>query len=103
MTANLVVAAPVIAPTGLSALVQSATQVRLTWTDNTTNETGFVIMRSDNGAVATQLATTGALINTGTVTFDDNSVVLGHTYTYQVAAFESLRPVRILESRLQSR
>ena len=86
MTANLIVAAPVIAPTGLSALVQSATQVRLTWTDNTTNETGFVIMRSDNGAAPIQLATIGARINTGTVTYNDNTVVLGHTYTYQVAA-----------------
>ena len=43
-------------------------------------------MRSDNGAAAIQLATPGALIGTGTVTYDDNTVVVGHTYAYQVAA-----------------
>ncbi len=37
------------APTGLTAAVMSATQVRLSWTDNSTNETGFIIERAVNG------------------------------------------------------
>jgi FtsP/CotA-like multicopper oxidase with cupredoxin domain len=81
------VAAHVGAPTNLTATLLSSTQVRLTWIDTATNETGFVVQRStDNGATWTQIAAPGPKTNTGTVTWTDNTAVSGNTYKYRVAA-----------------
>ena len=75
------------APTNLSAVLASGPRVNLTWTDNATNENGFVIQRSSDGGVTfTQIGTAPARNNTGNVTFADPTVVLGNTYTYRVAA-----------------
>ena len=38
------------APTGLAATTPSSTQVNLTWTDNATNETGYVLQRATTSA-----------------------------------------------------
>jgi hypothetical protein len=58
----------------------------LTWTDHATNETGFIIQRSDNGGPFIQVATAPARNNTGSVTFVDATVVAGNNYVYRVAA-----------------
>ena len=43
-TSNVVaLPAPLVAPTGLGATVATGPQVSLTWTDNATNENGFVV------------------------------------------------------------
>jgi hypothetical protein len=73
---------PPAAPSNLTATILTATQVRLNWTDNAGNESGFVIQRSVNGgayAALTQLAS-------NTVTFTDTTAASGNTYGYQVAA-----------------
>jgi hypothetical protein len=83
---------PPAAPTALTAALQSTStppQVRLTWTDNASNETGFVIERSTNGGSFAQVGTAPARNNTGSVTFTDNTVMpasVNVTYTYRVAA-----------------
>ena len=78
---------PLTAPTNLTATLAAGPRVNLTWTDNATNENGFVIQRSsDGGMTFTQIGTAPARNNTGSVTFADPTVVLGNTYTYQVAA-----------------
>ena len=64
----------------------SATQVRLSWTDNSTNETGFIIERAVNGGAFVSLSSVGAHGSTGAMTFNDNTVVTGNTYAYQVKA-----------------
>ena len=75
------------APTGLTATAQAAgPQVLLTWTDNATTETGFVIERSDNGGAFVQLVTVGPRNNTGTVSYTDPAVLIGNTYDYRVSA-----------------
>jgi len=74
------------APTNLTAALQSGPQVMLTWTDNATNESGFVIERSDNGGVFSVLATVGPKNNTGSVSYADTTVLAGNTYQYRVAA-----------------
>ena len=58
----------------------------LTWTDNATNETGFVVQRSVNGGAFATIATPAALAGTGTVTYVDTTVQPGNTYVYQVCA-----------------
>jgi len=83
------VAIPIIAPTAptnLSAALLTGPQVRLTFTDNATNETGFIIERSTNGGAFVQIATLGAQASTGTVTYVDSTVALNNTYAYRVVA-----------------
>jgi FtsP/CotA-like multicopper oxidase with cupredoxin domain len=77
----------VTAPTSLSATLQAGPQVLLSWTDNATNETGFVVERSTNGGPFTQIGTPGPSAGTGsTVAFNDNAVSPNNTLTYQVKA-----------------
>ncbi len=79
------------APTGLTAgIIGGPVRVNLTWTDNAANETGFVIERSLDGVSFTQLATAPARSNTGSTSFTDLTVALGTTYTYRVAAVNSV-------------
>jgi len=73
-------------PTNLTATLLAGPQVRLTFTDNATNETGFVIQRSDNGGTFSQIGTAPARNNTGGVTFVDTAVAVGNVYAYRVAA-----------------
>jgi hypothetical protein len=71
-------------PSDLSATANSATQITLTWTDASLDETGFRIQRSlfpDTGFV--EIGTTAA--NTGT--FTDNTAVAGTLYYYRVSAY----------------
>jgi len=77
---------PPAPPTSLTATFQAGPQVSLTWRDNATNETGFVIERSTDGVTFSQIATAPARANTGNVTYIDTTIIPGATYTYRVAA-----------------
>jgi len=85
-TATMAVPALPAAPTGLTATVQAGPQVSLAWTDNATNETGFVVQRSDNGGAFATIATPAALAGTGNATYVDTTATYGNTYVYQVCA-----------------
>jgi hypothetical protein len=75
------------APTNLTATLQfGPTRVQLSWRDNASNETGFVIERSVNGGTFTQVGTRGPRFGTGTATFTTNNLSYGNTYTYRVKA-----------------
>ena len=76
------------APSQLAAAPQAGpTRVALTWRDNASNETGFVVERStDGGATFTRLGPVPARTGTGNVTFTDNTVTQGASYVYRVAA-----------------
>ena len=74
------------APTSLTATLQAGPRVSLTWRDNATNESGFVVERATNGGAFVQIATPPARTSTGNVTMVDNSVVLGNAYDYRVSA-----------------
>ena len=74
-----------LAPNNLTGTLVN-NQVVLTWTDNSTNETGFKIERmigtgswSEIGSVATNI-----------VTYTDAGVTSGATYTYRVYSFNSV-------------
>ncbi|MGC4118828.1 MAG: multicopper oxidase domain-containing protein [Myxococcales bacterium] len=88
-SAEVTLGSPPLAPTNLTATLQAGPQVRLTWRDNATNESGFVIERSTDGVNFTQVATAPARNNTGNTTFTDTTVNQANTsmsYTYRVAA-----------------
>ena len=72
------------APTGLTATAVSASQVNLAWTDNATNETGFLVERK-TGTTGTyaQVGTAGANVTT----YQNTSGLSASTlYTYRVRA-----------------
>jgi len=79
-----------IAPTSLSAQAVLWNRVDITWTDNTTKETGYELQRSFNGTdgwstIAT--CTTGAGAGTGVRTCQDTSGAQGTLY-YRVRAVD---------------
>jgi len=76
---------PPVAPTNLVTTTVTSTQVDLAWADNSGNEDGFAIERSDNGGPWAQVATVPA----GSVSFSDTTVLPGNSYMYQVYAFNA--------------
>jgi uncharacterized protein YkwD len=58
----------------------------LTWRDNSANENGFRVYRSDNGG-AWQVV--GNNLAAGTTRFQDRSIQRGHAYAYFVIAFNT--------------
>ncbi|MGC6487946.1 MAG: fibronectin type III domain-containing protein, partial [Planctomycetota bacterium] len=75
-------APPPAAPTGLVATAGGATTVQLTWNDNSTNETGFVLERTTGVGSFAPVATLGANVTS----FVDSGLLPGLVYTYRVAA-----------------
>jgi len=73
-------------PSGLSATAVSASQINLSWTDNTTTETGFEIERQVDGGGWASLTTVGA----NATSHSDTTVSCGHTYDYRVRALTPL-------------
>jgi titin len=79
------------APGGLGASAVSASQINLTWTDNSTNETGFVLERSTDNFVAnvTQIATPVA----NATSYNDSTGLLPNTkYYYRIRATNGVGP-----------
>ena len=70
------------APTNLSAVSVSETQINLTWTDNTTSESNYRIERSTDNTNWTLIATAAK----NSTVYSDNSIVSGGTYYYRVYA-----------------
>ncbi len=72
---------PPDAPTNLVGTTPGGLKISLSFTDNATDETGFVLERASGGGFS-QIAALGA----GVTTYDDTTVKGGITYTYRVAA-----------------
>jgi hypothetical protein len=71
------------APTNL-VTTATTTSVQLHWKDNATTATGYQILRATDGVHFSQIATlTGATANT----YTDARVASGHSYTYEVEAY----------------
>lgn len=69
-----------IAPSNLTGTVASTTQINLSWTDNSTNETGFKIERKSGTGTYAVIGTTA----TDITTFSDTGLTPSTTYTYRV-------------------
>jgi titin len=79
---------PPAAPSDLTAVEQPGPQVSLAWADNSNNETGFAIERSEDGISFAPLSSVAA----DTTSYIDTTVSAGMTYTYQVNAFNDVGP-----------
>ncbi|HZL36658.1 MAG TPA: fibronectin type III domain-containing protein [Tepidisphaeraceae bacterium] len=77
--------APPAAPTALAAAATGASTIRLTWTDNASNEGGFSIERSTNGTTFAQVATVGVNVTS----YVDSNLNPEAKYYYQVRAYNS--------------
>jgi uncharacterized protein (TIGR02145 family) len=77
-------AAPV-PPSNLTGTVASSTQINLSWTDNSTNETGFKIERKTGSGTYAVVGTTA----TNVTTFNDNGLTASTTYTYRVYSYNA--------------
>jgi autotransporter-associated beta strand protein len=73
---------PPTAPSGLAATTMGTSQIGLAWADNSTNEAGFLIERSQNDVDFLQIATTGA----DATGYSDTGLSAGTTYYYRVRA-----------------
>jgi hypothetical protein len=70
-------------PSDLSASPTSRTSVDIAWSDNSSNENGFKIERSENGRSWSQIATVGA----GATSYSDDGLRRNKTYSYRVRAY----------------
>ncbi|MEX0324511.1 MAG: M6 family metalloprotease domain-containing protein [Puniceicoccaceae bacterium] len=70
-------------PSGLSATVVSSTEVQLTWSDNSSNERGFRVMRSIDGTSFTEIG----VAPVDATEFTDGTAIPNGTYWYQVVAY----------------
>ena len=71
------------APSGLAAVAVSSSQINLYWTDNSSNEDGFEIHRSVNGAPFTLLTPTAP----NAVSYSNLALSPATSYCYQVRAY----------------
>jgi glucose/arabinose dehydrogenase/PKD repeat protein len=70
-------------PDNLVANALSCTRIQLTWADESADETGFHIQRSQNGGPFLNIGTVGADVTT----FVSSGLSVATTYSYRVAAF----------------
>jgi hypothetical protein len=73
-----------VAPANLVAAAVSSSRINLTWTDNSTYETGFKIERSTDGVHFSQI---GTLVANGT-TYSNTNLSAAATYYYRVRAYD---------------
>lgn len=73
------------APTNLTAKLISPTEVHLSWTDNSTTETGFRVERKSGTGVYSQIGSTSSNVST----YKDLSAQISQAYTYRVYAYNS--------------
>jgi hypothetical protein len=86
---------PPAGPTGLTASGSASSAVQLTWIDNSTHESQFIVERSLDSETFSELVT----LPSGTTNYTDFTVQKGIPYYYRVRADESMnsnyQPVKV--------
>jgi hypothetical protein len=79
------------APTNIAATVQAGPQVRLTWRDNSNNESGFKVERCSFVAPETTCSNFAQIAAPGpnSASYVDATVTGGNSYLYRVAAYNA--------------
>lgn len=73
---------PPVAPSNLAAFAVSDSQIDLSWSDNSTDETSFRIQRSADGVSFAEIGSVAA----GTTFYSDTGLSADTTYSYRVLA-----------------
>jgi hypothetical protein len=84
--ATATVATVPAAPGNLAASSTSSSSIVLTWTDNASDESGFIVQASADGATWNQVAALSA----NAVSFTHSGLAAGQTYNYRVYAYNSV-------------
>ena len=71
-------------PTGLGALPVSSSQIDLSWTNGSSNESGFAVERSANGSTGWSVI---ADLPAGSASYSDTGLDAETTYYYRVSAY----------------
>jgi len=79
---------PPAAPSELVATTVSSSTIGLSWTDNSSDETGFTVQRSLDGRTFAVVAETAA----GVTTYSDTGLAAETTYRYRVQAVNAAGP-----------
>src|SRR5207245_8312917 len=77
---------PPAAPTNLTAVAASSTQINLTWTDNSNNETAFAVWRTGGGSAFARVAALAA----NSTSYTDRGLTPNTPYTYAVRAINNV-------------
>ena len=77
---------PPAAPSSLNASAASASSIALSWSDNSSDETGFNVERSSNGGASWQQVASPAA---GQTSWSDSGLQPNSTYLYRVRAFNA--------------
>lgn len=75
------------APTNLAGVVISKSQINLTWKDNATNETGFILQRC-KGSTCTNFAQIASL-GANVTSYNNTGLSANTTYRYRIYAYNS--------------
>jgi len=86
-TNTATVTTPLAAPSALNANAVLPTQVNLTWTVNSVNQTGFRIMRADGSGAGVGVFAAIATVAANAVAYSDTTVLPNTTYSYDVIAY----------------
>ncbi|MCC6906539.1 MAG: preprotein translocase subunit SecG [Phycisphaerales bacterium] len=87
--------APPDPPSNLAVTIISPTEARLTWKDNSKNETGFFIERSEDGLTGwTEIGN----VDAEAITFTDQNLEPESTYFYRVSARNTEGPSTATEA-----
>ena len=84
--ATATVATVPTAPGNLAAAATSSSSIVLTWTDSASDESGFIVQASADGATWNQVAALSA----NAVSFTHSGLTAGQTYNYRVYAYNSV-------------
>lgn len=76
---------PAAAPSNLLASAESTTEIRLQWSDNSSDEDGFVIQRTTDGGEFSDLA----VLNPNETSFFDTNLTSETQYIYQIASLKN--------------
>lgn len=76
-----------VPPSGLSAEVLSNSQIKLTWQDNSDDETGFKIKRSESISAGYEVVATAA---SNTETYTDTKLSANTVYYFKVCSYSGL-------------
>ncbi len=87
VTVTSLSAAALSVPSALSATVASATQVNLTWADNSSNESGFVIEWATNSAFTQNTASKTVAANSTSASVTGLNVAT--TYYFRIRAYDA--------------
>jgi type II secretory pathway pseudopilin PulG len=73
-----------LAPSNAAATVQSITSISVSWTDNSSDETGFIIQRAGNSDFSSGLTSFSADVDA--TSYTDSSCSVENTYYYRICA-----------------